>query len=54
MICFLISPLYVVFFVQAKELVESTPATLMKDMKKEEAEKLVATLKELGGEVELE
>ena len=39
---------------QAKELVENTPATIGKDMKKEEAEKLAETLKELGAEVELE
>ncbi|CAE7883910.1 rplL, partial [Symbiodinium sp. KB8] len=39
---------------EAKELVENTPATIGKDMKKEEAEKLAETLKELGAEVELE
>ncbi|CAE7890951.1 rplL [Symbiodinium sp. KB8] len=39
---------------EAKELVESAPAVIMKDVKKEEAESIAAKLKELGAEIELE
>jgi len=39
---------------EAKELVESAPAAIKKDIKKEEAEELMAKLKEIGAEIELE
>ena len=39
---------------EAKTLVESVPAVLKKDLKKEEADALAEKLKELGGVVELE
>lgn len=38
---------------QAKELVEGAPKVLKKDVKKEEAQKLVEKLKEVGAKVEL-
>lgn len=38
---------------QAKELVEGAPKVIKKEVKKEEAEKLVAKLKEVGAVVEL-
>lgn len=38
---------------EAKTLVESTPCNIGDEMKKEDAEKLMNTLKELGAEVEL-
>lgn len=37
----------------AKELVEGAPATIKKDLKKEEAEELKAKLEELGANIEL-
>jgi len=40
--------------VEAKALVESAPKPIKKDMKKDEAEKLVAKLKEVGAECVLE
>lgn len=40
-------------FEQAKELVEGAPKVIKKDVKKEEAEKMVAKLKEVGAVVEL-
>ena len=40
--------------IQAKELVENTPATIMKDVKKDEAEEMASKFEELGAEVELE
>jgi ribosomal protein L7/L12 len=43
-----------VLLAQAKDLVESAPAVIMKDIKKEDAEGIVEKLKELGGEVGLE
>ena len=39
---------------QAKDLVEGAPATLMKAVKKEDTEAIIAKLKEAGAEVELE
>ncbi|TYZ63306.1 hypothetical protein PybrP1_009095 [[Pythium] brassicae (nom. inval.)] len=39
---------------EAKELVEGAPSVLKKDVKKDEAEALVAQLKEVGAVVELE
>ncbi|GAB9474834.1 Ribosomal protein [Globisporangium polare] len=39
---------------EAKELVEGAPSVLKKDVKKEEAEALIAQLKEVGAVVELE
>lgn len=39
---------------EAKELVESAPVAVKKGIKKEEAETLMATLKELGAEIDLE
>ncbi|KAA0147095.1 hypothetical protein FNF27_01431 [Cafeteria roenbergensis] len=39
---------------EAKELVESAPAAIKKDIKKEEAEELMAKLKEIGAEIEIE
>ncbi|KAI9908808.1 hypothetical protein PsorP6_004776 [Peronosclerospora sorghi] len=39
---------------EAKELVESAPSTLKKDVKKEEADELVEKLKAVGAVVELE
>lgn len=38
---------------QAKELVEGVPKVIKKEVKKEEAEKLVAKLQEVGAKVEL-
>ena len=38
---------------EAKELVEGAPVWLKKEVKKEEAEKLVEKLKELGAELRL-
>lgn len=38
---------------EAKELVESAPKVVQKDMKKEDAEALKAKLEELGGQIEL-
>jgi large subunit ribosomal protein L7/L12 len=38
---------------QAKELVEGAPKVIKKDVKKEEAEKLAAKLKEVGAKIEL-
>jgi large subunit ribosomal protein L7/L12 len=40
--------------VQAKDLVEGAPAVLMKAVKKEDTEAIIAKLKEAGAEVELE
>lgn len=39
---------------QAKELVESAPCVIKENVPKDEAEKMLAALKEVGGEVELE
>lgn len=39
---------------QAKDLVEGSPAVLLKNVKKEEADALVAKLKEVGAVLELE
>ena len=39
---------------EAKELVESAPCTVAKDMKKEDADALADKLKEVGGEIELD
>lgn len=39
---------------EAKELVESAPCVLVKDMKKEDAEAFMETLKGLGGDAVLE
>ena len=39
---------------EAKEMVESAPVVIKQAMSKDDAEALVATLKELGGELELE
>lgn len=44
----------ITLFSQAKELVESAPATIMKDVKASEAEEIAAKLKELGAEIALE
>ena len=38
---------------EAKELVESAPAWIKKELKKEEADKLAAKLKENGAEIRL-
>ena len=38
---------------EAKELVESAPCWIKKEVKKEDAEKLVEKLKELGGECKM-
>lgn len=38
---------------EAKELVESAPVWLKKEVKKDEADKLAEKLKELGGECRL-
>lgn len=43
----------VMVLLQAKELVEGAPKILKKDVKKEEAKKLVEKLKEVGAKVEL-
>jgi ribosomal protein L7/L12 len=40
--------------VQAKDLVEGAPAVLLKAVKKEEADAIVAKLVESGAEIELE
>ena len=38
---------------EAKDLVDSAPSTIKEAMPKEDADKLVATIKEAGGDVEL-
>ena len=38
---------------EAKEMVESAPVWIKKEVKKEDADKLVEKLKELGGELRL-
>lgn len=38
---------------EAKALVESAPADVLKDLKKEEAEKIVEKIKAVGGDVEI-
>ena len=40
--------------VDSKKFVESAPKVMKESVPKEEAEKMIATLKELGGKVEME